>query len=80
MHLHLHVPVPQPSPGAPIDVPDEVPPEPGTLPEITDPPPVVPTLPIREPGINVPSQAMPRRQPVDQGACWRWYSALFMTR
>jgi hypothetical protein len=63
MHLHLHVPVPQPSPGTPIHIPDEappliIPPEPGTPPEITDPPPE-PTLPVREPGINVPPQANP---------------------
>jgi hypothetical protein len=64
MHLHLHVPVPQPSPGAPIYVPNEVPPlnvppEPGAPPEVTDPPPSEPTLPIREPATNVPPQAMP---------------------
>lgn len=61
MPLHLHVPVPQPSPGTPIKVPDEappliIPPEPGTPPEITDPP-AEPTLPIREPGTHAPPQA-----------------------
>jgi hypothetical protein len=67
MPLQLHVPVPQPPPGAPgIHVPNEVPPliippEPGTAPEITDPPPPEPTLPIREPATNVPPQAVAAR-------------------
>ncbi|MEO7885297.1 MAG: hypothetical protein ABI893_04875 [Polaromonas sp.] len=62
--MQLHVPVPQPSPGAPdIYVPNEVPPlvvppAPGFPPEVTDPPPPEPTLPIREPATNVPPQAV----------------------
>lgn len=65
--MQLHVPVPQPSPGAPgIYVPNEVPPlivppGPGTPPEVTDPPPPEPTLPIREPGTNTPPQAVSAR-------------------
>lgn len=62
MSLQMHVPVPQPSPGTPTYVPNEippliVPPEPDAPPEVTDPPPAEPTLPIREPATNVPPQA-----------------------
>lgn len=55
------VPVPPPAPGT--YVPNEVPPitvptEPGPPPEVDDPTPAEPIIPIREPAINTPPQAV----------------------
>ena len=60
------VPTPQPSPGTPEPgtyIPNEVPqidvpPGPSAPPEINDPQPTEPTLPIREPATNTPPQAV----------------------
>lgn len=62
--MHANETVPQPAPGAPgIHIPEEmppliVPPEPGLPPEINDPVPPEPKLPIREPGTRSPPQAL----------------------
>ena len=53
--------VPQPAPGTyiPKEIdPLQVPPGPDQPPEVNEPPPAAPALPIREPGTHVPAQAV----------------------
>lgn len=55
--------VPEPAPGTyiPTEIPPlNVPPGPDQPPEIEEPPPAVPAIPIREPGIHIPAQAESR--------------------
>ena len=65
MPPQAHVPVPSPSPATdpgtyvPTEMPPIiVPPEPGLPPEVEDPQPTEPTLPIREPATHTPPQAV----------------------